>query len=433
MSRIRFMGTATLIVTAALVARPVAADVVHADDTIVQGGLCVSNTTTTACADGESFNAGGGNGSDTVDLKLGDTVNTIWAEDTSSSSSFPTRDWKIQFNDAADGGANYFAVEDAGDTGNFSVQVFRIDAGAPMGSLFVDSAGRVGLGTKTPAEALHVAASNPSIKLEDTDGPKSWTLIANTARLSIEDTTADTLPFGINSGAPDDSLLIDSSGDVGFGTATPLAGTGIHVVKTTGFVIPTFESLDGNAVQFRLRSDSPNNRRVVGITNGGVVKSQLRLDDGAVILQGQTDANRFALFNASGLVIEGATCQTSAGGMACDAVFDADYDLESIEQHAASMWENRHLPAVGPTPEGKPISFNVHERYFGVLNELEKAHIYIEQLNENAKQQKAVLAEKDMQMAALTQRMLEKEQQTADLNQRMARLEAALIGAASDD
>lgn len=40
------------------------------------------------------------------------------------------------------------------------------------------------------------------------------------------------------------------------------------------------------------------------------------------------------------------------------------------------MWVHRHLPAVGPTAEGEP--FNVTEKSGGMLNELEKAHIYIE-------------------------------------------------------
>jgi hypothetical protein len=76
------------------------------------------------------------------------------------------------------------------------------------------------------------------------------------------------------------------------------------------------------------------------------------------------------------------------------------------------MWENRHLPAVGPTPEGTPIAFNVHQRHFGVLNELEKAHIYIERLHERVKTGEAEASRKDVRIA--------------DLEQRLARLESAL-------
>jgi type I restriction-modification system DNA methylase subunit len=68
------------------------------------------------------------------------------------------------------------------------------------------------------------------------------------------------------------------------------------------------------------------------------------------------------------------------------------------------MWEKSHLPAVGPTPEGQRIPLNLPGRLFGMLNELEKAHIYIDQLNERIK-------DKDSQMD--------------DLRERLARLEAA--------
>ena len=64
----------------------------------------------------------------------------------------------------------------------------------------------------------------------------------------------------------------------------------------------------------------------------------------------------------------------------CDRVFEADYDLPSIEEHADQMWANKHLPAIGPTVPSKPV--NLTDQYGNLLNELEKAHIYIAQLNE---------------------------------------------------
>ena len=70
----------------------------------------------------------------------------------------------------------------------------------------------------------------------------------------------------------------------------------------------------------------------------------------------------------------------------CDGTFK-DYELESIEEHAAYMWKNAHLWGVGPTPEGEP--FNLTRKTAGILHELEKAHIYIEQLNTRIKNQQA--------------------------------------------
>jgi hypothetical protein len=56
----------------------------------------------------------------------------------------------------------------------------------------------------------------------------------------------------------------------------------------------------------------------------------------------------------------------------------------SIDDHAQFMWQNSHLPkveAAAVNDEGKPY-INVVGRSQGVLEELEIAHIYIEQLNQ---------------------------------------------------
>ncbi len=76
-----------------------------------------------------------------------------------------------------------------------------------------------------------------------------------------------------------------------------------------------------------------------------------------------------------------------------DYVFSPDYKLESIEEHAEFMWKKRHLPAV-PRSEKSQNGGNMIEiggQINGVLEELEKAHIYIEQLNERIKALEAKL------------------------------------------
>ena len=84
----------------------------------------------------------------------------------------------------------------------------------------------------------------------------------------------------------------------------------------------------------------------------------------------------------------GGTCDPGP----CDAVFDpAVYTVPSIEDHAALMWDNKYLPAVGPTRPGEPI--NVTLKLTRMLNELEHAHIYIEELNAELKQQRVQIDE----------------------------------------
>jgi len=88
---------------------------------------------------------------------------------------------------------------------------------------------------------------------------------------------------------------------------------------------------------------------------------------------------------------------TCGGG--CDAVFDADYDLPSIEEHAREMYANKHLPEIGPTIPLAPI--NLSEQYGKMLNELEKAHIYIAQQEVRMKQQATEMSQMKKQIAFL--------------------------------
>ncbi len=66
-----------------------------------------------------------------------------------------------------------------------------------------------------------------------------------------------------------------------------------------------------------------------------------------------------------------------------DYVFEPDYELESIEDHSRFMWANRHLPAVGggEYAENGQAVIDLGRRSQGMLEELEKAHIYIDQLH----------------------------------------------------
>ncbi len=85
------------------------------------------------------------------------------------------------------------------------------------------------------------------------------------------------------------------------------------------------------------------------------------------------------LDGSGNLTIGGQITTTGSCSVGCDRVFDADYKIPTIGQHASQMWKNKHLPAVGPTPENGQI--NLSQKVGAMLNELEKAHIYIDQLH----------------------------------------------------
>ena len=135
------------------------ADQVILDDLIVDGSACIGQD----CVNGESF------GFDTIRIKENNL--RIKAQDTSSTASFPSRDWQITFNDSSNGGQNKFSIDDI-DGGRTP---FTIEANAPSHSLYVDDGGRLGLGTSTPVVDVHIKSGNtPTTRLEQ-DGSSGFT------------------------------------------------------------------------------------------------------------------------------------------------------------------------------------------------------------------------------------------------------------------
>ncbi|HEX2165117.1 MAG TPA: hypothetical protein VHM02_14330, partial [Thermoanaerobaculia bacterium] len=214
---------------------------------------------------------------------------------------------------------------------------------------------------------------------------------------------------------PTSSIDISADGDVGIGTASP--DVELHILATGEAPTDVQFKIEANtdpAFDFE-EQDSGITWRF--INNDTALKI---VDIGA----GTDAAEEFVLTQAGNLTITGqlVTGGPQCGpGTPCDGVFDPSHRVESIEEHAAAMWSNSYLPAVGPTLPAAPI--NVSEKLGGILNELEKAHIYIEQLHER-------LAEKEGSLASLELRNREKmdelERENRELAERLSRLEALL-------
>ena len=166
------------------------ADQVIADDLIVHGNACVG----VSCANGMSFT--------TAPLVVRSTLPNLMFDDTSSSSG---NDWAFFVNGGIPflGAATQFSLT---DLTNATVP-FTITARAPSNSIFVDSFGRVGLGTSTPAARLHIKHPDSEIRLETTlAGGQTWKIRNYLGFLAITK---------------------DGGGKVGIGTSVPQAN--LHV------------------------------------------------------------------------------------------------------------------------------------------------------------------------------------------------------------
>ena len=237
------LGTsaAALILGATLIAGgKAAADIVFADDVIVQGSLCVGLD----CINNENF------GFDTLRLKENNT--RIKFEDTSVGS-FPTNDWQLTANDSISGGASKFSIEDV--TG--AKVPFTITAGAATNSIFVDSTGRLGLRTATPVLDVHINTSNtPAVRMEQNNSggftAQTWDVAGNEANFFVRDVTGGSkLSFRIRPGAPTSSIDIAANGNVGMGTASP--ATNLDIVSTAA---QAFGRVRGNGGGILEMSDS---------------------------------------------------------------------------------------------------------------------------------------------------------------------------------
>ena len=310
-------------------------------------------------------------------IKFGDTSN----------SPFPNNDWEIEANSCLSGGANYLGFNDCGSASNAgdcaTDLVFAVEAGARQSALYVESDGDIGVGTSSPVVDLHIVTGNtPTLRLDQdaTSGfaPQVWDVAGNETNLFIRDVTGGSaLPFRIRPGAPSNTIFLDSDGDLGIGTASPNVDAAVDILRTDA-AITLLEIRNTNATPqntgFRINNGAASGpwdfrENTVGQFTINLVGtgSLLMIDD-----------------NTTNVTIAGALITTGGGGACtaadpCDGVFSPDFKVPSIEEHADSMWQNSYLPAVGPTPENG--LFNVTQKVGGILNELEKAHIYIEQLN----------------------------------------------------
>jgi hypothetical protein len=180
-----------------------------------------------------------------------------------------------------------------------------------------------------------------------------------------------------------DTLVVE--GDrVGIGTSVP--SDTLHIRDTDNaqrarLLIEDTGTGSANKPGFLLRSQSTASLGDWAFEVDGAGNFQIDFTPSLgpeLLLTDNPGANSTVVINGN-LVING-----SCTG--CDGVFAPGYALEPIQDHAASMSELGYLPAVGPTPDGD-TSIDVFQKVVGMLQELEKAHLYIAQLQEQLAEQ----------------------------------------------
>ena len=321
-------------------------DVVHADDVIIQGSLCVGYD----CVNGETFDY------DTIRLKENNLQ--IHFDDTSSLAGFSANDWRILINSASSGGGSYFAIQDT--TGGQTP--FTIEAGADSNALYVDDAGRLGLGTSTPIYQIHMMyGDSPAIRLhQDTSygwTEQKWDISGNESNFFIRDgTNGSKLPFRIQPAAPTNSIYIKSDGKIGFGTSSPEAQFEIEKTGENAAVI--FQRTDGATGKFTARPSevylgSSTNHNVQIVANNTVI---MTIEPGGDVGIGITNPTHLL--------------DVGTDGAYCDGGVWHDGSSREYKENIATLTTDEAQEALqGLTPVKFNYKTNKEEQYVGFIAE----------------------------------------------------------------
>lgn len=146
---------------------------------------------------------------------------------------------------------NQVRLVDSDSSGNFSVGVnthfqirdvagnttpVTIQAGTPGNTLFLKSDGKVGIGTGNPSEEVHIVSTSPGVRLQDSDGTNTFGRVhysgASLYFYSRNNTSnGNYIWIGSNGTTDTEFMRINSSGNVGIGTASPASK--LHVSSST--------------------------------------------------------------------------------------------------------------------------------------------------------------------------------------------------------
>ena len=191
-------------------------------------------------------------------------------------------------------------------------------------------------------------------------------------------------------------IYVNSNGDVGMGTQDAEYGANLQVANRINIMDhstsnPNLYIGDSGSQYIQLQWNTfgdyaqfftPSAYDIAFMPGGNV-------GIGTTTPQGKLDVN--------------GTIYQRGGKLHADYVFEPDYKLETIEEHSEFMWQNKHLSAIpkAKVDENGQEIVEVGSHRKGIVEELEKAHIYIEQLHERNKVLEERLAELEATIAQM--------------------------------
>ena len=289
----------------------------------------------------------------------------------------------------------------------------------------ITNAGKVGIGTTGPNALLHLeGSSSPQLRLDTTSDANGANInyfdSGNTLRgiIGWNQSVGSTPGYGLLFDASAQGFNINGTramtitgGNVGIGTTSPSVTLEVVRSSPNPVSIRVRNSGSGSAGVHIDRGATSTDGNVLWYT-GGTLHWRIRQPTGSSDLRVFDEVNSVNVMSfqqggnvgigttspISKLEVNGGDIRVTGGSFIDDGttlnvpdyVFEPDYKLESIEEHAEFMWREKHLPAVKSAKEIKGGNgYNTSERREQILEELEKAHVYIEKLHNSIQELKA--------------------------------------------
>jgi hypothetical protein len=240
----------------------------------------------------------------------------------------------ITLTDSNSGNTAYL-VEHPGGFGIFntvgSIGVFGIDPVAPAGSLAIGSNGNIGIGTISPVEAVDVVRSGAASRFQLT----SFTSTGNQAAQFVQRRARGT------SASPTAVLNGDALGTYSYRGHTGTTFTGSKATISAKATENWSPSANGTRLIFGTTQNGTSTHKVVmEITHDGKVK------------------------------INGTTLNVP------DYVFEEDYPLMPLDELAAYVKNNKHLPGVAPANEVNKEGLDIAGSQLSILEKVEELTLY---------------------------------------------------------
>ena len=245
--------------------------------------------------------------------------------------------------------------------------------------------GNVGIGTTNPSRKLDVDGDIQAVRFRDRDDPHYFVNPTGTPRSAV------------------------FKGDVGIGTLSPQGklhvSNGRILLDSNQHVsfMNSYGQINDTLVLFH-DTDLGSNINEVRIFNfhEGPIKfytTETRWQaEPRVTITRSGDVGIGTLSPQGKLDVNGSIYQRG-NQLHADYVFEPGYDLESIEEHSRYMWTHKHLKAIPKAKvdvSGQEI-VEVGEHRKGIVEELEKAHIYVDQLHKRIRTLEERLAKLEAQ------------------------------------